>query len=639
MTMIRKSRDDPNWTIDVMMMDRIVSIVHGDAVCPSTHLNTQTPPEPLTTFFILSIVVFFSLSLHTMRGRPPSHHSLYIFSLIVFCYLLLATVRAFSHPKSVTPTSRLRQQRVFSMFSASTAVDNVQPSSSFRLGYVTDVEGNIDYFVKFVQQSKVLEVKHHDNHSLVLDFRVHPPKELYFVYGGDAVDKGPGDIRLVRALVDLKKRYPSHVYLLVGNRDLNKLRLTAELSEADMARPVDDIPPPHWDPKAPSWREYLEEKLKERDPKCKSWKELNTRVNRLQYLLQHTLGCPHTFEFRRQELALLQGVDESAIFDDAVVESFLREVEHPEGSLRQYLECASVAVVLGNTLFCHGAVDINTMGFVPRDDTKFENPPSKPPPKAMIDNVHEWVDALNAHLKKGLEDYEKRPHFDELRTTRGGESLMALQNRPAMWGRSIISNCYGDGGCITTDHATTIRTDPERVSMEETNPLVFEQVCSDPCDPIVAKWLQKDGIQRIVVGHKPTGDCPAVLSSLYTGVEIASADTSFSDTSANDNRGVAVSVVEIAGDSRSDNQLEIRGVLRDGTEYHSRFPRLHVDGVDHASGDANLGRKNREEYWVKACTKQETYWLTRGKGRDVEYKHVAVEELQLQHEREIVDRI
>ena len=30
-------------------------------------------------------------------------------------------------------------------------------------------------------------------------------EECYFVYGGDAVDKGTGDIRLVRALVDLKR--------------------------------------------------------------------------------------------------------------------------------------------------------------------------------------------------------------------------------------------------------------------------------------------------------------------------------------------------------------------------------------------------------------------------------------------------
>ncbi len=56
----------------------------------------------------------------------------------------------------------------------------------------------------------------------------------HLVYGGDTVDKSPGDIRLVWALVSLKKRYPDRGPLLVGNRDLNKIRLPSELSEADM---------------------------------------------------------------------------------------------------------------------------------------------------------------------------------------------------------------------------------------------------------------------------------------------------------------------------------------------------------------------------------------------------------------------
>ena len=29
------------------------------------------------------------------------------------------------------------------------------------------------------------------------------------------------------------------------------------------------------------------------------------------YMHQHTLGCPHTFEFRRQELSIILGKDQS----------------------------------------------------------------------------------------------------------------------------------------------------------------------------------------------------------------------------------------------------------------------------------------------------------------------------------------
>ena len=423
--------------------------------------------------------------------------------------------------------------------------------------------------------------------------------------------------------------------LLVFSFSRSKLRFTAELSAEDMARDLTEILPPHWDKLAPSKLEFLQGKQKQLQQEqgiSVTLDELNTRVNRLKYMLKHTLGCPDTFQFRRQELAILQDVSESIIDDEAVVDSFLFEVADPEGSLRQYMEVADVAVVLGHTLFCHGAVDANTMKYVPRDDSKFENPNNKPPPGAMIDNVYDWTQALNRYLKKGLEDHQQRPLWNKERTTRGGESLMALQNRPAMWGRSIVCNCYGDGGCISTDHANQVRMDPERVAQEATNPLVFEAISSDPLDTTVANWLQAHGIQRVVVGHKPTGDCPAVLSATYHGVEIVSADTSYSDASSEDNRGNAVAMVELVGSSIKDNCLELRGSLHNNQPYASIFPRLHEGKVDTTIGDANLGSRiqhQNQDYWIKVAT-QDSYLLARGKGRHVE--HLMVEKSDIQNE-------
>ena len=518
------------------------------------------------------------------------------------------------------PTIRLKSMQLHpsSRTTTTTTTTSIDDELSFRLGYVTDVEGNIDYFLSYVQKSNVLDLHEWDTKVMKLGLR---DEHCYFVFGGDAVDKGPGDIRLVRALVDLKQRYPNRVFLLVGNRDLNKLRFTAELAKDDMNRPMEDIPPPHWDPKAPSYLQYLERILGTEESENRiSLESLNTRVRRLCYMLEHTLGCPNTFEFRRQELCILQ--ERSDITDDEVVDSFVHEVE--EGSLRQYLSNAHVAVVIGNTLFCHGAVDRNTMRFIPSANTKFENPESRPPPAKLATTVEEWVNDLNTYLETGLKDHRKRPYWNNDRTSRGGESLLALQNRPAMWGRSVVSNCYGDGGCITTKHAALKRNNPERVSMEDTNPLVFEAVSSDPMDPVVAKWLLEHGIQRVVVGHKPTGDCPSVLSAIHTGVEIVSADTSFSDTSATDNRGCATSIVELAGTSHCDNQLHLSGILRDGTPYRSAFHRLHSGGaIDTNVGDPFLGRQLPDGWWVKASSHDEKhYWLTRGKGRIVEYKQV-----------------
>ena len=72
-------------------------------------------------------------------------------------------------------------------------------------------------------------------------------------------------------------------------------------------------------------------------------------VNRLHYMLQHNLGCPKTFEYRRQEFAIHPS--KSKIDDDAIV-----EIGISDGPLDQYEYLKSVNVaVIGNTLFCRGA--------------------------------------------------------------------------------------------------------------------------------------------------------------------------------------------------------------------------------------------------------------------------------------------
>lgn len=40
-----------------------------------------------------------------------------------------------------------------------------------------------------------------------------------------------GDLRIARQLIAFKRRCPERVWLLAGNRDINKLRLTAELND------------------------------------------------------------------------------------------------------------------------------------------------------------------------------------------------------------------------------------------------------------------------------------------------------------------------------------------------------------------------------------------------------------------------
>lgn len=79
---------------------------------------------------------------------------------------------------------------------------------------------------------------------------------------GDVCDKGIGSIRITRQLVALKKkyhltprnaihstkkRYGERVILILGNRDINKMRWTSELEDAELhANNLDAVPGPYW---------------------------------------------------------------------------------------------------------------------------------------------------------------------------------------------------------------------------------------------------------------------------------------------------------------------------------------------------------------------------------------------------------
>jgi hypothetical protein len=97
------------------------------------------------------------------------------------------------------------------------------------IGYATDIEGNFDYWSRYIELSKILNRL--PNGELELQDKCH------FVYGGDVVDRGPGDLRVLSDLVGLKKSYPERVHFIMGNRDINKMRIPAELHAASLRFP------------------------------------------------------------------------------------------------------------------------------------------------------------------------------------------------------------------------------------------------------------------------------------------------------------------------------------------------------------------------------------------------------------------
>ena len=132
-------------------------------------------------------------------------------------------------------------------------------SPAGRIGYVTDVEGDLAFWSRYVGLSRC--IVHSGGGGAppgaaggggepALDaLELAPGAQL--VFGGDSVDKGGADLRFLRSLLSLQERHPGRVHTVLGNRDINKMRLLAELSPTHML-PVADCRGVYWRRQAPT---------------------------------------------------------------------------------------------------------------------------------------------------------------------------------------------------------------------------------------------------------------------------------------------------------------------------------------------------------------------------------------------------
>lgn len=443
------------------------------------------------------------------------------------------------------------------------------------LEFLTDVEGNWEYVINFVEHSRVLRWVG-DPRGVWGPGTLDLNPNCVLVFGGDAPDKGPGDIRIVKTLLQLKARYPQQVYLLIGNRDLMKLRVTAEL-HPKCATPA-WIPP--WEPKAIPYEKYLE-----------NAKLSASSVSKLKWMLHWTMGCQDTtFKTRKEELALLYGT----ATDEDVFRSYLSAVD-PYGTdpwMLQYLKVGQILLVLRGTLFVHGGLQDESIGFVPGRDDKCKN-------------LIAWANELNAWKDHELSEFERDPHF---RTTMKGDVTRS--------GAELIR--YGTPGF---GNLTVIYHNP----FVDGNPV--QQSSS------VRKFLQESGINRVLSGHQPHGQSPTVVRHPDTNLLVITCDTSRSDSRGSklfnpaNNRGLAVSVVSIQGES-----VCIEGKLADDTEHRCT---LHTDPDKDTMPDALVGRQLENNAWVKAVVKDREIVITAlGKGFrvDVERMHMQRASLKLREE-------
>lgn len=314
-------------------------------------------------------------------------------------------------------------------------------------------------------------------------------------------------------MVSLKERYPDRVNFILGNRDINKLRLPVELSKVHLSQP----PKVYWIP----------EDIEMKDVK-------HSIGDRMKWILLKTMGSPDAFENRRIELKN----SGKAYDDDDVGQSFF-DLVNPStgGSLAKYLKQSCIAKVIGNVLIVHGAVLDYNMGWVPPFSPAGDSSVVNANEAKSCSSLNEWIDEINKFSSiemnsffNNTDDYIEKVE-EEMKVSYDDDNDLPYR---ANWaasggylhpqpGSSLLQ--YGMGwlpdksqnpSCIYATYGTD--------SKDANHPSIK-----------VADWLKQSNIRTVFVGHQPRGDCPYILDN--NNIQIISADTSYAINTLWDHEG------------------------------------------------------------------------------------------------------
>jgi hypothetical protein len=172
---------------------------------------------------------------------------------------------------------------------------------------------------------------------------------------------------------------------------------------------------------------------------------------------------------------------EAAISPELLPEAFLSVVlpSSPNSCLLQYLSRAKMAYKTGNTLFVHGAVTPENIGIVPG--------------KRKEHDLDAWIDSLQSFLNEQLDAYKANPYGTD------HHELIAYQ-------APLSGTRFNQQSIIYGRHADALG-----------NPV--------PLKEEVRNILKEQGVCRVVVGHTPAGDAPAIVQE--DGTTLVAGDNSY----------------------------------------------------------------------------------------------------------------
>jgi len=493
--------------------------------------------------------------------------------------------------------------------------------------------------------------------------------EPVLVYGGDVCDQGGSDLYVMRQLIHFQKRYPNHVYFVLGNRDSNKMRIISELGNYQDGNSSYTCPPHggvYWlrgSGKLGDPQEIARDgtssamALPQDDP-----------VGRLQWILRYTMGSPRAFDYRRWELEQeqLEATGTSTPVSDMQVVDSYRRACHPEtGEIAMYLANAKLVLRLGEVLFLHGSLPIttplldqvlqerektsSTIASNLWDDLSFAMPWLPPGARAQDAGVHsidDWLSSLNDFVKSNVQSWRQMEGSDIIWSTHGGYNYT---QQPYSQLLQYGMGWTPDGVRNPTIVYSSFANDgmPHRFfPFANTTDQLFVNLTRD--------FMERSGVRLICCGHQPQGQMPNTIKmDLFDGSQsayILCCDTSYSgdvlwhnensDTlqrenlrrgSAKSGRGqTAVSEVIMEQCCETGKLIDVHchGRLSDGTEYETHS--LDMDTKRNETSTDNVvtvgklapstiapdpgNSPHGGPWWTQAAFRDGSFLLSAGKG-------------------------
>jgi hypothetical protein len=474
-----------------------------------------------------------------------------------------------------------------------------------RITFLTDVEGDAAYLHRYVENSRVLKFRNEsDSFTTTTTATTIPIIEFacpnaMLIFGGDVWDKGGSDLLVIRQLLDLKRRYPHRVHFVMGNRDINKMRIRHELAS-----------PQHggvW------WKPH-----ERPDP---SW----TSTQRLQWILGHTMGSPNAFELRRHELERERrnGQDDGppcVVSDHDVLQSYLDSCHAQTGEMGMYLRQANICFKLGKLFVVHGAVPWMT------STTSTQHYDLAMPWLKDQDSLSsststlDWMDALNEFGHAQIRQWQlsaSEEHTNGVWATKGGFDYWPSQGCNYA---GLLQ--YGMGWLPSKERIPTVVYS----SWTQTGmPRQFFDPNSREAE-FTKEFMVDSDVQVILSGHQPQGDLPTPIR-LGDDKLIMACDTSYSGDMqwlgtqkrrAVGGRGL-VAVCEVLIEQCIDTgvieTVTNHGVLSNGMLFETT--NMLANDESPVGRLSNYGRGTNQQWWVKADFVDGSQLISTAEGYDV----------------------